>query len=43
MLEGGVQKFLLNRLVEFSIKWVGGYRWSTKEKCEKKTGEKWVG
>ena len=33
---GGVKKFLLNRLVEFSIKWVGGYRWSTKEKCEKK-------
>ena len=29
--KGRVQKFLLNRLVEFSIKWVGGYHWSTKE------------
>ena len=34
--EGRVKKFLLNRLVKFSIKWVGGYCWPTKEKCENK-------
>ena len=41
--KGGVKKFLLNRLVDFSIKWVGGV-WGTAGPlrkmmtCEKRVG-----
>ena len=43
--KGGVKKFLLNRLVDFSIKWVGGGGgWVTAGPLRKMmTCEKWVG